>query len=80
MHIIVHLNFDCEVKEKTNSRKGAVTSAAGLIYFIYTLFYRLAKAFEELTEMIKNEEELNESDQYKAAVAVLEDAKVNLPH
>lgn len=41
---------------------------------------RLAKAFEELSEMIKNEEELKESDQYLAAVAVLEDAKVNLPH
>lgn len=41
---------------------------------------RLAKAFEELSEMIKNEEELKESDQYIAAVAILEDAKVNLPH
>lgn len=41
---------------------------------------RLAKAFEELSEMIKNEEELKESEQYLAAVAVLEDAKVNLPH
>lgn len=41
---------------------------------------RLAKAFEELSEMIKNEEELKECDQYLAAVAALEDAKVNLPH
>lgn len=41
---------------------------------------RLAKAFDELSEMIKNEEELKESDQYVAAVAILEDAKVNLPH
>ncbi|XP_050071584.1 tubulin-specific chaperone A [Anopheles maculipalpis] len=40
---------------------------------------RLAKAYEELSEMIKNEEELKESDQYQAAVAVLDDAKVNLP-
>ncbi|XP_035893071.1 tubulin-specific chaperone A isoform X2 [Anopheles stephensi] len=40
---------------------------------------RLAKAYEELTEMIKNEEELKESEQYQAAVAVLDDAKVNLP-
>lgn len=40
---------------------------------------RLAKAYEELTEMIKNEEELKESDQYQAAVAALDDAKVNLP-
>lgn len=40
---------------------------------------RLTKAYEELTEMIKNEEELKESEQYKAAVAVLDDAKVNLP-
>lgn len=40
---------------------------------------RLAKAFEELSEMLKNEEELKESDQYIAAAAVLEDAKVNLP-
>lgn len=41
---------------------------------------RLAKAYEELSEMIKNEEELKESEQYIAAVAILEDAKVNLPH
>ncbi|XP_062554034.1 tubulin-specific chaperone A [Armigeres subalbatus] len=41
---------------------------------------RLAKAFDDLSEMIKNEEELKESDQYVAAVAILEDAKVNLPH
>lgn len=41
---------------------------------------RLAKAFDELSEMIKNEEELKESDQYIAAVAILADAKVNLPH
>lgn len=41
---------------------------------------RLAKAFEELSEMIKNEEELKESGQYTAAVAILEDAKVNLPN
>lgn len=40
---------------------------------------RLAKAFEELSEMIKSEEELKETDQYIAAAAVLEDAKVNLP-
>ncbi|XP_055634837.1 tubulin-specific chaperone A [Toxorhynchites rutilus septentrionalis] len=41
---------------------------------------RLAKAFAELSDMIKNEEELKESPQYVAAVAVLEDAKVNLPN
>ncbi|XP_053694774.1 tubulin-specific chaperone A [Sabethes cyaneus] len=40
---------------------------------------RLAKAYEELSEMLKNEEELKECEQYTAAVAVLEDAKVNLP-
>ncbi|XP_055542399.1 tubulin-specific chaperone A [Wyeomyia smithii] len=40
---------------------------------------RLAKAYEELSEMLKNEEELKESEQYIAAVTVLEDAKVNLP-
>lgn len=40
---------------------------------------RLAKAFEELSEMLKNEAELKGTDQYTAAVAVLEDAKVNLP-
>lgn len=41
---------------------------------------RLAKAFEELNEMIKNEEELKETEQYAAALAVLELAKANLPH
>uniref|UniRef100_A0A182JUI2 Tubulin-specific chaperone A n=1 Tax=Anopheles christyi TaxID=43041 RepID=A0A182JUI2_9DIPT len=40
---------------------------------------RLAKAFEELSEMLKNEEELKETEQYQAAVTVLDDAKVNLP-
>uniref|UniRef100_A0A1Q3FDC5 Tubulin-specific chaperone A n=1 Tax=Culex tarsalis TaxID=7177 RepID=A0A1Q3FDC5_CULTA len=40
---------------------------------------RLAKAFEELSEMIKSEEELKETDQYIAAAAALEDARVNLP-
>ncbi|XP_058445799.1 tubulin-specific chaperone A [Malaya genurostris] len=41
---------------------------------------RLAKAYEELNEMLKNEEELKESDQYIAALSILEDAKVNLPN
>lgn len=40
---------------------------------------RLAKAHEELAEMLKNEEELKETEQYQNALAVLEDAKVNLP-
>lgn len=40
---------------------------------------RLAKAHEELSEMVKNEEELKETEQYQNALAALEDAKVNLP-
>lgn len=40
---------------------------------------RLAKAHEELSEMLKNEEELMETEQYQNALAVLEEAKVNLP-
>ncbi|XP_058824322.1 tubulin-specific chaperone A [Topomyia yanbarensis] len=40
---------------------------------------RLAKAYEELNEMLKNEEELKESEQYIAALSILGDAKVNLP-
>ncbi|XP_052902255.1 tubulin-specific chaperone A [Anopheles moucheti] len=40
---------------------------------------RLAKAHEELSEMIKNEEELKETEQYQAAVVVLDEAKANLP-
>ncbi|XP_053679389.1 tubulin-specific chaperone A [Anopheles nili] len=40
---------------------------------------RLAKAYADLSEMIRNEEELKETEQYQAAQGVLEDAKVNLP-
>ncbi|XP_052869027.1 tubulin-specific chaperone A [Anopheles cruzii] len=40
---------------------------------------RLAKAHQELSEMIRDEEELKETQQYQAAVAVLEESKVNLP-
>uniref|UniRef100_A0A2M4C3Z7 Tubulin-specific chaperone A n=1 Tax=Anopheles marajoara TaxID=58244 RepID=A0A2M4C3Z7_9DIPT len=40
---------------------------------------RLAKAHEELSDMLKNEEELKETEQYQAALLVLEEAKVNLP-
>ncbi|XP_058058119.1 tubulin-specific chaperone A [Anopheles bellator] len=40
---------------------------------------RLAKAHQELSEMIRDEEELKETAQYQAAIAVLEESKVNLP-
>lgn len=42
-------------------------------------FDRLAKAYEELSEFIKNEDDLKESKEYVLALTLLEDAKLQLP-
>lgn len=39
---------------------------------------RLAKAFEELSDFVKNEEELKETKEYETAMQILEEAKLQL--
>jgi hypothetical protein len=39
---------------------------------------RLKTAFEELTDMLKNEKDLEEKDEYIKAIQVLEEAKLQL--
>lgn len=45
-----------------------------LIYFAF----RLRTAFDELTDMLKNEKDLEEKDEYIKAKAILEEAKIQL--
>jgi tubulin-specific chaperone A len=40
---------------------------------------RLAVAFEDLKNILKNEQDLKEIEEYKVALQVLEDAKSQLP-
>lgn len=40
--------------------------------------HRLRSAFEELTQMLKSEKDLEEKDEYLKAKAVLEEAKLQL--
>lgn len=49
--------------------------------FIIAFFccFRLAKAYEELNEFLKAEEDLKETEEYTNAMAVIEEAKVQLP-
>lgn len=42
------------------------------------LLCRLRTAFDELTEMLKNEQDLTEKDEYIKAKAVLQEAKPQL--
>lgn len=46
-----------------------------LIKFINS---RLRAAFDELSEMLKNEKDLEEKDEYIKALAILEEAKLQL--
>lgn len=46
--------------------------------FLFISNFRLAKAFEELSEFLKNEEELKETTEYLAAQQVLEDSRPSL--
>lgn len=40
--------------------------------------FRLRSAYDELTEMLKNEKDLGEKDEYIKAMAVLDEAKLQL--
>lgn len=40
--------------------------------------FRLRTAFDELTEILKNEKDLQEKDEYIKALATLEEAKLQL--
>lgn len=40
---------------------------------------RLARAFEDLQKIIDNEQDLKETEEYAAAVNILEQAKEHLP-
>lgn len=42
------------------------------------MFFRLTKAFADLDELLKNEEELKETKEYENALAVIEEAKVTM--
>lgn len=42
------------------------------------VFFRLRSAYDELTEMLKNEKDLEEKDEYIKALATLQDAKLQL--
>ncbi len=42
------------------------------------IFCRLRAAFDELTDMLKNENDLEEKEEYIKAVAILEEAKPQL--
>lgn len=48
-------------------------------YFNSFYVFRLAKAFEELSQFLKNETELHESEEYTKAEVVLEEARPHLP-
>jgi tubulin-specific chaperone A len=37
------------------------------------------KAYDELNEMLKNEKDLEELEQYQAALKIMEEAKLQLP-
>lgn len=47
--------------------------------FSFFYIYRLAKAFEELSQFLKNETELHETEEYSKAEVVLEEARPHLP-
>lgn len=42
-------------------------------------FSRLARAFEDLQKIVDNEQDLKETEEYAAAVTILEQAKEHLP-
>lgn len=48
-----------------------------LFYFIKHVF-RLRAAYDELSEMLKNEKDLQEKDEYIKALTILEEAKTQL--
>lgn len=47
--------------------------------FHYFLIFRLAKAFEDLKNILETEQDLKENEDYIAAEQVLKDAESQLP-
>lgn len=49
-----------------------------LCFFFVRFPFRLAKAFEELSEFIKNEDDMKQSKEYELALTLLDEAKLQL--
>lgn len=71
---------------KSSTKKHLVNSLTcdsfiGSILNCHALYFisRLAKAFAELEDLLKNEKDLEEVEQYRTAKVVLEDARQQLP-
>lgn len=49
-----------------------------MVNLTFVFLLRLRSAHEELTEMLKNEKDLEQKDEYLKAIAVLDEAKLQL--